>query len=427
MFPFPLRTTVFALSVLLHLSSIYVASGQSCGCTSIFISVHVDVLVPKDPADPFGGLRSNASSLRRLDDTYDVFGVFCQPNTTSPKNADVIQLLVPGFTYTSQYWSPPTEEFRSYSYTEFTCDRGLSSLAIDWVGVGLSSRPVNASDVQAQGSIMLNFGAIVDGTQSPFDGFILTSLLNVDLSTLAPLLGVTSARDNTLLRARPGHALREVYLSFRAPPVNRIRIPGGENTTGGIEHAHINKEIKIDMCLHRGPDPDEYSVLVRPRYHTGCPHSISNWPPEMRDSVCGASVIGFTLRHGLKIWIHVLKWQGTIRDGREGASAMSDAGEHKKMRRFEASAAPFNGTDQRLYAWLPNRGLLGGPVGSNFASVNVDLGVETDGTAVISKSQIFYLFLELERTPKVGIFPLSATSSSKPTVNQIKLDGRVHR
>ncbi|KAJ7900531.1 hypothetical protein B0H13DRAFT_2336556 [Mycena leptocephala] len=210
MFPFPLRTTVSALSVLLHLSSIYVASGQSCGFTSIVIPVDVDVLIPKDPTDPFGGLKSNASSLRRLDDTYDVFGVFCRPNTTSPKNADAIQLL-------------------------FACDRGQSSLAIDWVGVGLSSRPANASDVQyatgaavlsqlarhlktasilpgirpfkkiigighSAGSTMLTFGAIVDGVRSPFDGFILTSSLNVDLSTLAPLLGVTSARDDTPLR-----------------------------------------------------------------------------------------------------------------------------------------------------------------------------------------------------------------------------------
>ncbi|KAJ6525407.1 hypothetical protein B0H19DRAFT_1243816 [Mycena capillaripes] len=232
MFPFVPRTTVSALSVLLCLSSIYVASGQSCGCSSIVIPVHVDVFVSKDPADPFGGLKSNASSLRRLDDTYDVFGVFCQPNTVSPKNADVIQLLVHGFTYTNQYWSPPTEEFRNNSYSEFACDRGLSSLAIDWVGVGLSSRPANASDVQyatgaavlsqlarhlkttsifpgiqpfkkiigighSAGSIMLTFGAILESAKYPFDGLILTSSLNTDLSTLAPLLGATSARDDT--------------------------------------------------------------------------------------------------------------------------------------------------------------------------------------------------------------------------------------
>jgi hypothetical protein len=82
-----------ALATLFHLSNIYVTSGQSCGCSSLVIPVHVDVLIPKDPADPFGGLKSNASSLRRLEETYDVFGVFCQPNiAVSPKKAGQLKV-----------------------------------------------------------------------------------------------------------------------------------------------------------------------------------------------------------------------------------------------------------------------------------------------------------------------------------------------
>jgi hypothetical protein len=81
MLPFPLRSKICALAVLFHLSTISVASSQSCGCSSTILPVHVDVLLPKEPTDPFGGLKSNASSLRRLDETYDVFGVFCQPKT----------------------------------------------------------------------------------------------------------------------------------------------------------------------------------------------------------------------------------------------------------------------------------------------------------------------------------------------------------
>ncbi|KAJ6537579.1 Alpha/beta hydrolase family-domain-containing protein [Mycena vulgaris] len=231
-----LRTKLGALAALFHLSNIYVASGQLCGCSSLVIPVHVDVLIPKDPADPFGGLKSNASSLRRLNETYDVFGVFCQPNTAvSPEKADVVQLLVHGFSYTSQYWSPPTEEFRNYSYTEFACDRGLSPLAIDLVGVGLSSRPANASDMQfatnaavvsqlarhlkmasiiagvqpfkkviaighSAGTAMLTLGATAEGARSPFDGFILTGNLNVQPGTLPPLPGIIGARDDTPLR-----------------------------------------------------------------------------------------------------------------------------------------------------------------------------------------------------------------------------------
>ncbi|KAJ7893405.1 hypothetical protein B0H14DRAFT_2496293 [Mycena olivaceomarginata] len=234
MLAFLTRKTVFALSVLFHLSNIYVASGASCGCSSLVIPVHVDVLIPKDPADPFGGLKSNASSLRRLDVTYDVFGVFCQPEIVSPKSTDLIQLLAHGFTYTNQYWSLPTEEFRNYSYTGFACDRGLSTLAIDWVGVGLSSRPVNASDVQSAtnaavvsqlarhlkatsilpvvkpfkkvigighsgGSVLLNFGAIAEGPKSPFDGLILTGELIIEPGALNPFPTI-SARDDTPFR-----------------------------------------------------------------------------------------------------------------------------------------------------------------------------------------------------------------------------------
>ncbi|KAJ6574332.1 hypothetical protein B0H19DRAFT_933825 [Mycena capillaripes] len=166
-----------------------VGSAESCSCSSVIIPVDVDVLVPNDPTDVFGGLKSNSSSLRH-----------------------VLQILAHGFSYTNQYWSPPIEEFRNYSYAAFSCKRGLPSLAVDLLAAGLSSRPANASDVQfptsaaalsqlaqhlkstsilpgirpfqkiigvghSLGSALFNFGAIVDGAQSPMDGLVLTSML----------------------------------------------------------------------------------------------------------------------------------------------------------------------------------------------------------------------------------------------------------
>ncbi|KAJ7729951.1 hypothetical protein B0H16DRAFT_1734002 [Mycena metata] len=187
--------------------------------------------------DPFAGLKSNASELRRVEDTYDVYGVFCQPNSTEKtKNSDVLQLLVHGFSYTSQYWSPPVEEFRNYSYAAFSCAQGpYSSLAVDVLGAGLSSRPANSSDVQfptasailsqlarllkttnsilpgaqtfktiigvghSAGSSLLTFGTIVDGHQSPFHGLILTSSLSkLNASSIPPV--TASARDVDPLR-----------------------------------------------------------------------------------------------------------------------------------------------------------------------------------------------------------------------------------
>jgi hypothetical protein len=77
----------------LLLSSISVATAASCACSSVLIPVHVDVLVPKDPTDVFAGLKSSTSSLRRVDDTYDIYGVFCQPDTVPTENAGQYHLI----------------------------------------------------------------------------------------------------------------------------------------------------------------------------------------------------------------------------------------------------------------------------------------------------------------------------------------------
>ncbi|KAJ7097170.1 Alpha/Beta hydrolase protein [Mycena belliarum] len=217
-----------ALAVLFQLPAFFVAppASTACSCSSVTIPVHVDTLVPKDPTDIFGGLKSDASSLRRVDDTYDIYGVYCKPDDAP---SDVLQLLVHGLTYSSQYWSTPVAEFRNHSYAAYSCDHGLPSLAIDWPGVGLSSRPVNADDVQyptvsaavsqlarslkevsilpgaqpfkkvigvghSAGCGMLIFDAVVEGEQSPFDGLVLTGALTVAPGTLPPV-GSISARD----------------------------------------------------------------------------------------------------------------------------------------------------------------------------------------------------------------------------------------
>ncbi|KAJ7832632.1 hypothetical protein B0H13DRAFT_1654124 [Mycena leptocephala] len=222
-----------ALLLLLHLS---VASSASCNCSPVFVPVHVDVFVPKDPADGFAGLKSNSSSLSRVDENYNIYGVFCRPEIIAPRKAGVLQLLVHGITYNNQYWSPSVEEFQNYSYTAFACDRGLSSLAVDWLGVGLSTRPANSSDMQyptvaaalsqvarhtktasllpgvppfktligighSAGAAQLNFGAIVDGAQSPFAALILTSeAIDGTGVPVAPSPTIPSARDDTPLR-----------------------------------------------------------------------------------------------------------------------------------------------------------------------------------------------------------------------------------
>ncbi|KAJ7080536.1 Alpha/Beta hydrolase protein [Mycena epipterygia] len=224
---------LYTLVVISHLS---VTFGASCNCSPVLVPVHVDVVVPKDPTDVFAGLKSNSSDLRRVDDNYNIYGVFCQPEIMPSRNTGVLQLLVHGITYTNQYWSPSVEEFQNYSYTAYSCERGLPSLAIDWLGVGLSTRPANSSDVQyptvgaalsqvarqlktdsllpgvppfrkiigighSAGSGLLTFAAIVDGARSPFAALILTSALSdAGAAPMAPSPIIPSAREDTPLR-----------------------------------------------------------------------------------------------------------------------------------------------------------------------------------------------------------------------------------
>ncbi|KAJ7617367.1 hypothetical protein FB45DRAFT_1104797 [Roridomyces roridus] len=222
------------LLLVAHLHLAATAYGQACGCSSVVVPVHVNTLLAKDPTDPFGGLESNATALRRLNETYDIFGVFCAPTEKTAQSIDVIQLLVHGFTYNNEYWSPKTEEFQNQSYTAYACDRGLSTLAIDLVGVGKSTRPTNASDVQyatdsavvsqlarhlksasiipgvqpfnqvigighSAGSVTLIHEAITEAERSPFDGLILTGQLIFQPGELV-LSGLVSAREDTPIR-----------------------------------------------------------------------------------------------------------------------------------------------------------------------------------------------------------------------------------
>lgn len=181
---------------------------RACSCSRGFINVPVDTQVA---ADPVANNFLNATALRPLKATWPIFAELCQP--VGGVEIPGVQLMLHGQTYTAQYWNPLFSGFENYSYVEYSCSRGLSSLAYDNVGAGLSFRPVNASDVQmpsaiqvlanlgkmlksgavstqltgvskafskvvalghSVGSSVLNYELIIDGDQSPFTGAIHT-------------------------------------------------------------------------------------------------------------------------------------------------------------------------------------------------------------------------------------------------------------
>jgi hypothetical protein len=52
------------------------AGSASCSCSSGFIPVPVDATVLIDPSDPAG---LNTTHTRRLQSTFQIFGVLCEP------------------------------------------------------------------------------------------------------------------------------------------------------------------------------------------------------------------------------------------------------------------------------------------------------------------------------------------------------------
>ncbi|KAI0791412.1 hypothetical protein C8Q75DRAFT_792593 [Abortiporus biennis] len=205
---------MFAVGVLLPGTG-----GSSCLCTFGNVSVPVDAEIAVDPNE---GLI--ATKLRRLNKEFSIFGQFCQPPRESFEDPDRVQLLLHGSTYTHQYWTFPMNGFQNYSYAAFACSQGQATFAYDQLGVGLSDRPTDSSEIQlpvvaqiasslakklkdgtistifgfgnkqrfnkvigiahSQGSVIYNFLAINQPTTSGFDGLILTGHIH-DIGFLA--------------------------------------------------------------------------------------------------------------------------------------------------------------------------------------------------------------------------------------------------
>lgn len=157
----------------------------------------------------------------------------CATLTLSLIIADV-QLLLHGSTYTSQYWDLQANGFQNYSYVTHACAQGHTTFAYDTVGVGLSDRPLNSTDIgvptaaavatslavqlkngtlttalgaaehnfskvfamgHSQGSVVWNYIAVTQGASAPVDAIILTGHIHDNGSFAVRAAPRPSARD----------------------------------------------------------------------------------------------------------------------------------------------------------------------------------------------------------------------------------------
>lgn len=81
--------------------------------------------------------------------TYDISAIYCEPKDAGA--VDTVQLLSHGATYNKLYWHGlglPKEEARKYSWAHAATEKGYATLAIDRLGVGNSTHPDPALEVQ---------------------------------------------------------------------------------------------------------------------------------------------------------------------------------------------------------------------------------------------------------------------------------------
>jgi pimeloyl-ACP methyl ester carboxylesterase len=71
---------------------------------------------------------------------YQISGELCAPSGAKPST---VQVLVAGATYDRHYWNPPLQPAK-YSYVWSATAAGYSTLTIDPLGTGTSSRPLSA-------------------------------------------------------------------------------------------------------------------------------------------------------------------------------------------------------------------------------------------------------------------------------------------
>ncbi|HEV7536048.1 MAG TPA: hypothetical protein VGP90_10465, partial [Acidimicrobiia bacterium] len=74
-----------------------------------------------------------------------IYGRYCH---SAHDTGHPLQILVAGVTYTHLYWDLPGFEGR-YSYAGFMNGQGYDTLAIDRLGIGRSTRPTLAANVDA--------------------------------------------------------------------------------------------------------------------------------------------------------------------------------------------------------------------------------------------------------------------------------------
>jgi pimeloyl-ACP methyl ester carboxylesterase len=91
-----------------------------------------------------------------------ISGTLYRPEKTlAGSPASSILFVVPGASYTRSYWNAEVEGLAGYSFAEFMTDRGFVVMAVDNLGTGASSRPVDGISVTVEAMADANHAFVV--------------------------------------------------------------------------------------------------------------------------------------------------------------------------------------------------------------------------------------------------------------------------
>ncbi|KAL0260384.1 hypothetical protein SLS55_004070 [Diplodia seriata] len=90
----------------------------------------------------------NELQLAVVNGTYNIAGLFCEPEAQVAGRSDSVQLLVHGIGNDRHYWTGGVDEVERYSWIAHASQQGYPVLAIDRLGAGASDRPDPVAVVQ---------------------------------------------------------------------------------------------------------------------------------------------------------------------------------------------------------------------------------------------------------------------------------------
>jgi pimeloyl-ACP methyl ester carboxylesterase len=160
---------------------------------------------------------------------YTVAGTLC---SKPPFNGRTLQILIPGSSYSRQYWDWPLRP-EQYSYVRALTDAGYATLSLDRIGIGASDHPAAEQVTTASNAFVVH--QLVQYARAGRVGRVFPRIILVGHSfgSASQYGGVDGGILSGFLHAIPGlnNFLGAIYPAQSDPRFSSLGLPAGYLTT----------------------------------------------------------------------------------------------------------------------------------------------------------------------------------------------------